>query len=66
MAVADGCRCDGKSIADLGLHEDVLIAAIVRDGKPQIARGRSTLRARDHVIAVTRPSQAPVLSSLFE
>ena len=66
LAVAEGCGCDGKSIADLGLHEDVLIAAIVRDGKPQIARGRSTLRARDHVIAVTRPSQAPVLSSLFE
>jgi len=66
LAVADGCGCDGKSIADLGLHEDVIIAAIVRDGKPQIARGRSTLRARDHVIAVTRPSQAPVLSSLFE
>ena len=66
FAVADGCRCDGRLIADLGLHEDVLIAAIVRDGKPQIGRGRSTLRARDHVIAVTRPESAPLLSSLFE
>ena len=66
FAVAEGCRCDGQSIADLGLHEDVLIAAIVRDGKPQIGRGRSTLRARDHVIAVTRPNSAPLLSSLFE
>ena len=66
FAVAEGCRCDGRSIADLGLHEDVLIAAIVRDGKPQIGRGRSTLRARDHVIAVTRPDSAPLLSSLFE
>ena len=66
FAVADGCRCDGRLIADLGLHEDVIIAAIVRDGKPQIGRGRSTLRARDHVIAVTRPDSAPLLSSLFE
>ena len=66
FAVADGCRCDGRMIADLGLHEDVIIAAIVRDGKPQIGRGRSTLRARDHVIAVTRPESAPLLSSLFE
>jgi trk system potassium uptake protein TrkA len=66
FAVAEGCRCDGRLIADLGLHEDVLIAAIVRDGKPQIGRGRSTLRARDHVIAVTRPDSAPLLSSLFE
>jgi trk system potassium uptake protein TrkA len=66
FAVTEGCRCDGRLIADLGLHEDVLIAAIVRDGKPQIGRGRSTLRARDHVIAVTRPDSAPLLSSLFE
>ena len=66
FAVAEGCRCDGQAIADLGLHEDVLIAAIVRDGKPQIGRGRSTLRARDHVIAVTRPNSAPLLSALFE
>ena len=49
-----------------GGNEDVFMGAVVWDGRPQIARGRSTLRARDHVIAVTRPSQAPVLSSLFE
>ncbi|MED6327816.1 MAG: Trk system potassium transporter TrkA [Actinomycetota bacterium] len=66
FAVAPGCSCDGRLISDLGLHEDVLIGAIVRDGKPQIARGRSTLRARDHVVAVVRPGQAERLSELFE
>ena len=65
FAVAPGCECDGKTISALGLHEDVLIGAIVRDGKAQIARGRSTLRPRDHVIAVVRPGQAAHLSSLF-
>jgi len=65
FAVSPGCRCDGKTISELGLHEDVLIGAIVRDGKAQIARGRSTLRPRDHVIAVVRPGQATHLSSLF-
>ncbi len=65
FAVAPGCPCDGKTISELGLHEDVLMGAIVRDGKAQIARGRSTLRARDHVIAVVRPGQAAHLSSLF-
>ncbi|MDG2427167.1 MAG: Trk system potassium transporter TrkA [Acidimicrobiales bacterium] len=65
FAVAPGCRCEGQMLSDLGLHEDVLIGAIVRDGKAQIARGRSTLRARDHVIAVVRPGQAAHLSSLF-
>ncbi len=65
FAVAPGCRCEGEMLSELGLHEDVLIGAIVRDGKAQIARGRSTLRARDHVIAVVRPGQAAHLSSLF-
>ena len=65
FAVAPGCQCDGKTISELGLHEDVLMGAIVRDGKAQIARGRSTLRSRDHVIAVVRPGQAAHLSSLF-
>jgi len=65
FAVTPGCKCDGRTISELGLHEDVLIGAIVRDGKAQIARGRSTLRPRDHVIAVVRPGQAAHLSSLF-
>ena len=65
LAVAPGCPCDGKKISELGLHEDVLIGAIVREGKAQIARGRSLLRPRDHVIAVVRPGQAAHLSSLF-
>jgi len=65
FAVTPGCPCDGKTISELGLHEDVLMGAIVRDGKAQIARGRSTLRSRDHVIAVVRPGQAAHLSSLF-
>ncbi|HAQ22266.1 MAG TPA: Trk system potassium transporter TrkA [Acidimicrobiaceae bacterium] len=65
FAVAPGCACDGRAISELGLHEDVLIGAIIRDGKPQIARGRSTLRARDHVVAVVRPGQAERLSELF-
>jgi len=66
FAVTPGCSCDGKALSELGLHEDVLIGAIVRDGKPQIARGLSTLRPRDHVIAVVRPGQAERLSELFE
>ena len=40
---------------DLKLPKGVLIGAIVRDGKPQIARGRSRLRGRDHVVAFATP-----------
>jgi len=56
--VKAGTPADGAIVAELRLPKDVLLAAIVRDGKAQIARGRSTLRARDHVIAFAMPNSA--------
>tara|TARA_Y100000746_G_C15467653_1_gene434824 strand:- start:930 stop:2303 length:1374 start_codon:yes stop_codon:yes gene_type:complete len=46
---------DGSAVKDLELPDNVLLAAIVRDGNAQIARGRSVLRARDHVIVFAKP-----------
>lgn len=65
FAVSKLSNCVNRAISELDLHEDVLIAAILRDGKPQIARGKSTLRAGDHVIAVVRPGQVERLSEMF-
>ena len=57
-----GSPADGRTIAELGLPRDVLIAAVVRDGRPQIARGRTTLRKGDHVIVMAKPSSVDTLS----
>ena len=56
VEVAPDSPADGALIKDLGLPKDVLIGAIVRDGKPQIARGRSRLRGRDHIVAFAMPA----------
>lgn len=53
--VHSGAASEGTAIRDLGLPADVLVGAIVRDGNAQIARGRSVLRARDHVIVFAKP-----------
>ena len=55
LEVEQGCPADGSLVKDLKLPKGVLVGAIVRDGKPQIARGRSRLRGRDHVVAFATP-----------
>ena len=53
--VAPKAPADGSAVKDIELPDNVLLAAIVRDGNAQIARGRSVLRARDHVIVFAKP-----------
>ena len=55
LEVADDSFADGSRVQDLRLPKDVLIGAIVRDGKTRIARGRSRLRGKDHVVAFAMP-----------
>lgn len=66
VEVARGSAADGAAIWDLGLPRDVLIGAFVRDGKPQIGRGRSQLRQRDHVVIFLRPENVDSVRSFFE
>ncbi|MEQ8841459.1 MAG: Trk system potassium transporter TrkA [Acidimicrobiales bacterium] len=55
LEIAPKSPADGALVKDLGLPKDVLIGAFVRDGKAQIARGRSRLRGRDHIVAFAIP-----------
>ena len=44
---------------------DVLVGAFVRDGKAQIARGRSELRERDHVVLFSMPGSVSDVRRVF-
>ena len=65
LEVAEGSRADGEVIRNLDLPKDVLIGAVVRDGKPRICRGRSDLRARDHVVVFVRPANVDAVRQIF-
>lgn len=65
VEVALASKANGKLVASLGLPHDTLIAAIVRDGKPQIGRGSMTLQAFDHVVFVAHGKDVAQLSRLF-
>ena len=55
LEVEKGSPADNSLVRELKLPKGILIGAIVRDGKPHIARGRSRLRGRDHVVAFATP-----------
>jgi len=65
FAVAEDSPCEGRTLAELDIPKEALIGAIVRDGKPRIARGNSTLRDQDHVIAIAKPGSVDRVTSLF-
>ncbi|WP_423922553.1 Trk system potassium transporter TrkA [Candidatus Poriferisodalis sp.] len=65
FAVSAGSRADGSLVRDLHLPGQMLLAAIVRDGKARIARGRSELRARDHVVAFVTPDCVDEVKQAF-
>jgi len=65
VEVALASKANGKQVSELGLPHDTLVAAIVRDGKPQICRGGSELHALDHVVFVAHGKDVDQLSRLF-
>ena len=65
LEVAVDSPADGALVKHLGLPKDVLIGAFVRDGKAQIARGRSRLRGRDRIVAFAVPVAVEEVRRVF-
>ncbi len=65
LEVFAGSPADGAVLAELRLPKDVLIGAIVRDGKAHIGRGRSELRSRDHVVVFAMPHVVEDVKQVF-
>ena len=64
--IGSGSQADGAVVADLPLPKNILIGAVFREGEePTIARGRTRLRADDHIIVFGRPNALSAVRSLF-
>ena len=61
-----GSAAEDRSIAELQLPREILIASIVRDGHAQIARGKTRLRKGDHVIAVAKPQSVDMVAQILD
>ena len=60
-----GAKAIGIAIKDLGLPDDCVIAAIIRNGNVQVPRGITTMEAGDEVLAITDPRGQDFLQKLF-
>jgi len=63
--IPDGAKAIGVALKDLGLPDECVIAAIIRDGKVTIPRGDTTFQKDDEVLAVTDPDGARQLAALL-
>ena len=63
--VPAGAKGIGMALKDLGLEEQCVIAAIIRDGKMTLPRGDSVFQAGDEVVAVASPEGAKKLSEML-
>lgn len=63
--VPPGAKAIGVALKDLGLPDECVIAAIIRDGKITLPRGDTTFQKDDEVLAVTDPEGARKLAALL-
>ena len=63
--VPAGAMGIGLPLKDMGLEEQCVIAAIIRDGKMALPKGESTFQAGDEIVAVASPEGAKRLAELL-
>ena len=63
--IPPAAKAIGVAIKDLGLSDQCVIAAIIRDGKVTVPRGNTSFMEGDEVLAVTNPEGALQLAELL-
>ena len=64
--VPKGAKAIGVQLKDLGLPDQCVIAAIIREGQVTLPRGTATLKEHDEVLAITDDEGAKQLALLLE
>jgi trk system potassium uptake protein TrkA len=66
IEVREGSRAVGVRLADLHLPVDFLVGAIIREGgSTEIARGRTVIKAGDHLVVFARPAALARVRKVF-
>ncbi len=63
--VPAGAKGIGVALKDMGLEEQCVVAAIIRDGKMTLPKGESVFQAGDEIVAVASPEGARLLADLL-
>ena len=66
LEILAGSKADGAVVAELHLPHDILLGAVTRaDAPAEIVRGRTVLRAGDHVVVFGRPRAIESAKPIF-
>jgi trk system potassium uptake protein TrkA len=66
IEIEAGSKADGAIVSELHLPHDILIGAVVRPGsKAEIVRGKTVLRAGDHIVVFSRPDDLAAARAYF-
>jgi Trk K+ transport system NAD-binding subunit len=57
MEVPENAKVVGSVIHEINIHNQCVVAAVIRDDKFEVPRGKTEIRAGDHVVFVG-PSEA--------
>jgi len=63
--VEKGARAIGVPLKELGLPQDCIIAAIIRDGEVTLPRGTTVFQEWDEVLSITTPEGAKQLAEML-
>jgi trk system potassium uptake protein TrkA len=63
--IAPGAQAIGRSLQELEMPEETVVAAIIRGGKMVVPRGSTTIELGDEVLAVTTRRGAEQLAMMF-
>lgn len=63
--IPPGARAVGVALKDLGLSDECVIAAIIRQGKVVVPRGMSAFEVGDEILAITNQEGLEQLRRLF-
>ncbi|MCE5207017.1 MAG: TrkA family potassium uptake protein [Chloroflexi bacterium] len=63
--VAPGSTAHGKSIQELNLPPDCLLAAVIRKGELILPRGDTILQTADEVLAIVNSNELPELAAIL-
>lgn len=64
--VSGGAACVGVPLRELRLKKDILVSAVIRDGKCLIPGGDTVIRPGDHAVLVARAGRLKTLDEALE
>ena len=64
--VQEGAACTGIPLRDLKLRKNILISAVIRNGKAQIPDGSTVIRPGDHAVVITTAGRLTRLDEIVE